>query len=137
MLVLGDSSIAEWVRVRLPLQLEFGDCIAVGIQDDKGILQAGVVYYNYCNRNIEISIASNTPRWATKENISGILSYPFVNLNCRRVTAVTSRKNDHVRSFLKRIGFMHEGTLHDALDNDDAVIYGMTKKFFLRSKWNG
>ena len=137
MLVLGDGSIAEWVRVRLPLQLEFGECIAVGIQDDEGILQAGVVYYNYCNRNIEISIASNTPRWATKENISGILRYPFINLDCRRVTAVTSRKNDHVRSFLKRIGFMHEGTLHDALDNDDAVIYGMTKKFFLRSKWNG
>jgi len=138
MLVMGDASIAEWVRQRLPLPIEtFGECFQLGILDAEGTLQAGVVYNNYCNKNIEISIASITPRWATKGHIQGILGYPFKQLGCRRLSAVTARNNQHVRDFLKRLGFMHEGTLHDALEHDDAVIYGMTKRYFLRSKWNG
>lgn len=136
----GDETVSEWIRKRLPENIEsYGEHISVGIADEEGKLIAGVVYSNYSVGNIELSIASINPRWATKERIKAILGYPFFNeqLGCRRLTAVTARDNHHVRDFLKRLGFMHEGTLHDALERGDAVIYGMTKRYFLRSKWNG
>lgn len=137
MMFFGDETVSEWVRKRAPEPIEsYGEHISVGIADAEGKLIAGVVYNNYSQGNIELSIASISPLWATKHRIESILGYPFKQLGCRRLTAVTARDNHRIRDFLKRLGFMHEGTLHDALERGDAVIYGMTKRYFLRSKWN-
>lgn len=133
-----DKSVQEWVISRLEPGGEFLHPVAtVGVIDEEENLVAAVVYSQHFNQDIHLTIASKSPRWATKGHIQGILSYPFKQLGCRRLTAVTARNNHHVRDFLKRLGFMHEGTLHDALERGDAVVYGMTKRYFLRSKWNG
>jgi RimJ/RimL family protein N-acetyltransferase len=139
MLVVGDQTMVNWVRDRMPEYVDgFGkDARCIGVLNESGLLIAAVVYTNFNDTNIELTIASISPKWATKGHIQGILSYPFDQLGCRRVTAVTARDNNHVRTFLKRLGFMHEGTLHDFLPTSDAVVYGMTKRYYLRSKWNG
>lgn len=136
MLLPGDKSIVEWVRTQLQTEGEFYDPIfAYGVHID-GKVVAGIVYSQAFNFDCHITIASVSPQWASKEAIKGILGFPFQTLKCRRITALTDRDNHNVRNFLKRLGFMHEGTLHDARESGDAVVYGMTRRFYKRSKWH-
>ncbi len=138
MLVIGDASVQEWVINHLKPGGEFFHPVAtVGVIDEDKNLVAAVVYSQHFNQDVHLTIASVSPNWASRQAINGILSFPFNSLKCKRITALTERNNNHVRDFLIRLGFMHEGTLHDAGNSGDMAIYGMTKRYFLRSKWNG
>lgn len=121
-----DKEVAEWVRQRLAMDSGFGECAAIGVVLT-GKLIAGVVYHNYRHPNIEVSIASISPRWATKTTLKLLFDYPFNQLNCKRITGLVDSENQPVRAFDERLGFIHEGTLREAHPNGDAEIYGMLK----------
>ena len=57
--------------------------------------------------------------------IRAMLRYPFVQLSCVRLTAVTPARNVRARAFLARLGFRQEGVHPDALPGGDAVSYGL------------
>lgn len=127
MIVIGrDREIAEWVGQRL--KTNFVEFRAIGLAY-RGKLIAGVVYHNYRPpKNIEMSIASDSPRWATRSSLNVFFSYPFQQLGCSRVTAITDAGATHTRNFLERLGFVQEGLLRDGNPEDDAVIYGLLKR---------
>jgi RimJ/RimL family protein N-acetyltransferase len=83
------------------------------------------IYNNYRPPNIEITFVTSSPRWASKEAIRAMLRYPFVQLGCARLTAVTPAQNRPARAFLARLGFRQEGVHPDALPGGDAVSYGL------------
>ena len=129
-LVLGhDALVAGWVRQRIPYA-EFGQCAAIGVSDGDRLI-AGCVYHNWqpALRNIEMSIAADTPTWAKKEIIAALLRYPFLQkeLSCRRVTACVEARNRRARRFVEHVGFRKEGTIRQGYLKDDCVIYGMLK----------
>ena len=72
-----------------------------------------------------------TGRKVTSARVSGsrpiraMLRYPFVQLGCARLTAVTPAQNRAARAFLARLGFRQEGVHPDALPGGDAVSYGL------------
>jgi len=136
-LIVGhDNDVGHWVASRIPhLQTveNLGEYIAIGIVSDEDEIMAGAVFNNYRGTNIEIQFASVDARWATKENIGSLLSYPFVQLGVSRLTAVVSKNNKRVRKFLLGIGFKNEGTLRNAFllpdgSPENAIIYGMIRK---------
>lgn len=94
----------------------------------EGALVAGVVFNEYRGHSIHVSMASTTPRWATRSNLHAIFSYPFVQLKCERMTAYTGRSMSQVRQFLERLGFQQEGIVRRGFADDDCVIYGMLKE---------
>ncbi|HEY1299249.1 MAG TPA: GNAT family protein [Stellaceae bacterium] len=131
--VLGhDVAVAEWVRRRLtdPPIAEWGPCTAIGIAIGPELV-AGIVFNNLRWPTIEASIASSTPRWCSRRNLAAIFSYPFRQLQCRRLGAMTGVTNQPARAFLCRLGFREEGMLRQALVPNaanpvgDAVIFGM------------
>lgn len=122
-----DAEIAHWVGQRLdnPDWGEWYTAIGLG---DQGKIIAGVIYHNYRPpTNMEISIATDTPRWATRGNLRMFFHYPFEQLGVTRLTAITGRKNAKVRRFNERLGFVKEGVLRQAYVDDDAVIYGLLR----------
>lgn len=121
-----DVAVAEWVRRHFGHEVEWGPCAAVGIARD-GELIAGVVFNNFRWPSIEASIASTRPDWASRRNLAAIFAYPFRQLDCRRVGALTEVTNQPVRAFLCRLGFRQEGICRDALVSGDAVIFGMIR----------
>lgn len=127
MMIYGhDAEVIEWVGKRLDCNFESTDK-AIGIARN-GKIVAGVVYHNYRpGFNIEMSIASITPRWATKEVLRALFSYPFIQLGLPRVTGIAARDNASVRRFDERLGFVKEGIMRNAHSDGDAVIYGMLK----------
>lgn len=115
--------VAKWAGERLGVT-DWGPCKTIGIIRDHELV-AAVVYNRWLHPNIEASIASISPRWATPEAIRAILAYPFIQLRCKRVTATTEATNKRARAFLCRLGFRHEGTHPDALPTGTAVTYGL------------
>jgi len=125
-----DVAVAEWVRTHIPgVSIEFwpSGYHAIGFAIGSELI-AGAVYCNFTWPTIEISLASISPRWASRRNLAALAAYPFLQLNCKRLGATTRRKNQPVRAFLCRLGFQEEGIARCAYPDDDAVIYGMLRE---------
>jgi len=127
-LVYGrDREVAEWVRMRAPhAEAGFEKYVAIGVALG-GELVAGVVYNEYRGHSMHVSMASSTPRWATKRTLRELFSYPFVQLKVKRLTAYTGRSMTSVQAFLERLGFQFEGIARQGFEDDDCVIYGMLR----------
>src|SRR5690349_3238467 len=125
-----DAEVAEWVRVRTDV-LTFGACAAIGVALD-GTLIAGLVYREYTGRDIQLSIAADSPKWCTKRTLRYLLGYPFLQLKCARVTAIVAKKNKRSRTLVERLGFKLEGTIRRAFPKDHGLIYGMLRE---ECKW--
>jgi len=127
MLIFGaDREIAAWVGEQLGIR-DFGVSSAIGVARGSKIV-AGAVFSNFRWPNIEITFAATTPKWATRQVCGAIMRYPFIQLDCRRVTAVTEATNQPARAFLCRFGFREEGIHPDALPSGDAVTYGLLRR---------
>lgn len=134
MLIFGhDEAVAYWAAQRLDVA-DFGPCAAIGIAR-KGKLVAAAVYYRYSGPNIEFAFASSTPRWATKETISAVFRYPFVQLGCRRMTALTHEANSKAQEAMTRLGFVKEGYHPDAFADGAGISFGLLRA--AAEKWIG
>ncbi len=140
-LILDQSpAVAAWVAARIPQMAgaaDFGPATAIGVVSEDGDALGGVVFHNYQPRfrNIEVSFASETPRWLTRNLIRQILAYPFDQLACQRLTAITPKKARAARAFLDHFGFKREGVVRRGFGADDAVISGMLRREWEQSRW--
>lgn len=129
MLLYGhDRELALWVGERLGLggPVRGVDPTAIGVARD-GVIVAAALFSNYQWPTIEITFVTSTPRWASRDTIRGILAYPFVQLHCKRVTAVTEECNRPARAFLERLGFWQEGVHPDAFPSGTGISYGLLR----------
>ena len=128
-LVYGrDQEIADFVCRHAPhAEHGFSKFATIGVEHN-GELIAGVVFTDYHGHAISVSMASTSPLWASRRTLAGIFAYPFVQLNCDRLTACTGRSMVSVREFLERLGFVEEGLLRRGFADDDCVIYGMLRE---------
>ena len=126
--------MAKWVQAHAPhCDNGFERYVAVGCEID-GKLIAGWVYSDFRGHSISISIASIDKRWCSRKSLRSIFGYPFLQLKCERLMAVTGASQSNVRRLLEWAGFTHEGTLRRGFADDDAVIYGMLKE---ECHWHG
>ena len=108
-LIFGqDEAIAAWVAQRIPhMHGEgFGPCTAIGVVCASG-KGAGIVYHDYQARygNIQLSMAADTPLWATPATIRALLHYPFAQLGVFMVWTMTPVENTRALSVNEKIGF--------------------------------
>lgn len=143
-LLLGaDQFIAEYVRQRIPQMREagasFGPYTAIGVVR-RGVLLGGVVYHNFRTWDVEVSVAFDRADWCLPKTLRGLFSYPFDQLGCVRMTAITPRSNEHTRAFLEGLGFKLEGVARKAVSGrEDAFIFGILREEcrFLKGNVNG
>ena len=137
-LLLGrDADVAHWVCERIPHlalripHLEYGQVLgpaaAIGVLDPAGRMMAGVIYHGYdpFTGSIEISCAADGARWGNRETFRALLRYPFEQIDCQRVSAVTPRRGTRTRHFLEGLGFKREGSIRRGFGDDNAIIYGL------------
>lgn len=127
--------MAQWVADHIPHMRggSFGEkLVGIAVLNEAGEMAGGVVYHDYRPqvRSIEMSGASVDKGWLTRAIIQRVLWYPFGQLNCRRITTITPKRNTAARAFDRRLGFKQEGVVRRGFGNDDAIIYGM-----LRGEW--
>lgn len=127
MLIFGrDRELAQWAAPRLGYK-EFGPCVAIGVAHKNEIV-AVAIYNNYRHPSIEITFVTSSPRWASAGAIRAIFKYPFYQIGCSRVTAITEDGNNSARKFLIRLGFKQEGILRCAFHDSDGIVYGILRE---------
>ncbi len=128
-----DDYIAEWVALRSPYAginrgADWGKCSGVGIEVD-GKLEAGVIYNNWnpIYGTIDLAIAADSPRWATRGHVREVLAVAFDRLGCQRATALVGQKNERAEKLVRGLGFKREGCARRAFGDQHALIFGMLK----------
>lgn len=129
------AAMIDWALQRLPAVEDFGPAYPIAVLRE-GAPAAVVVYHQWRGPGIEMSIASDSPRWATRQTVSLLLAWAFQMYGVKRITAIVERRNKRSRKLAEGLGFKLEGTMLDAFETDDGIIYGMTRRYFERSKWN-
>lgn len=130
MLLYGhDRELSLWAGLRLGLggPVRGVDPTAIGVVRN-GVIVAAALFSNYQPPTIEITFVTSTPRWASRTAIKGIFEYPYVQLGCKRITAVTEACNKDARQFLERLGFKIEGRHPDAFPSGEGISYGLLRK---------
>lgn len=121
-----DRELARWAGSRLGMQIAEPNT-SIGVAH-KGQIIAAAVFNNFRHPNIEVTFVTSSPRWASKGAVCAILRYPFIQLGCKRVTAIIGATNQPARAFLCRLGFKLEGIHPDVFASGAAETYGLLRK---------
>ncbi|MGI9297098.1 MAG: GNAT family N-acetyltransferase [Gammaproteobacteria bacterium] len=127
--------LLEWLSERLPVNIETS-ASPIGIARENHLV-AVIALHGISDGLGQISLAADNPRWATKEVIRFTLSTAFEGLNLRRLTALTAKSNKRVHKLLEGVGFAKEGFHRQLFPKEDGISWGMTRRYYKRSKWNG
>lgn len=104
-LIYGRSiEVRNWVAKRLG-DPDFGNCQAVGVAlGDK--LIAGVVFHEWRPQHgvMEVSAAAESPRWASRDNLTELFAYPFDGVGVRMAYARMSEHNMRARKLWRAFG---------------------------------
>lgn len=125
MIVTGHSAaVAKWLGDKLGTEFT-PPYEAIGILDKDGFRIGAALFNDRADRNIELTTYG--PGAFRRDVCVWIAQYCFIKNDCLRITARTRVSNLHVRRVMEKFGWRHEGTLRDWYDDEDAVIYGMTR----------
>lgn len=121
-----DIPLALLAGERLGIKRGWEKCRSFGVIRNQE-LAAVIIFSEFRHPNIEATIWSSTPRWATPAVLRAVMQYAFHQLDCKRITATTEATNQPAREFLCRLGFRQEGVHPDALPTGDAVSFGLLR----------
>lgn len=133
-----DDQVAAWVADRIPHVRggDFGPCKAIGIGSAQlGKLWAGIVYHDYQERcgTVQLSMAAESPLWATRGTIRALLHVPFVQYKVWKVWTATPHGNARALKVNEHIGFKREATLaHHFGKGNHAIICRMLAPDYAR-----
>ena len=106
-----------------------GNESTLGVESN-GELIAGVVFEGYTGSSISIHVAALEGKlWLSKEFLFRVFAYPFLQLECNRVTGLVRVDNPKAQKLDEHLGFIREGVMRrGATDGTDYIIYGMLKE---------
>jgi RimJ/RimL family protein N-acetyltransferase len=128
--ILVDDRMLDWIAARIPgvnPDNWRGFARAVGVAV-KGEIVAGMAVGGWERGNIEISFAADNARWATRDTIKRLMAWPFVQLDCHRVTCRCAASNERAIRFCRGIGFKDEGLMKLGWSpTEDCVLLGLLR----------
>lgn len=128
-----NDELLRWCGERIPHAGDVGFSgggWAVGVVRRRE-LAAVVVFHDWQREcgTVQLSCAADTPLWASRCVVGGILGLAFngtLGEKVRKVFTVTSHKNERALKFNEGVGFKREATLREHFGpKDHAVIYSM------------
>ena len=124
-----DSRIIDFMSEHLA-DCEFQSNVNTLGVESNGELIAGVVFEGYTGSSISIHVAALEGRlWLSKEFLFRVFAYPFLQLECNRVTGLVRVDNPKAQKLDEHLGFIREGVMRKgATDGTDYIIYGMLKE---------
>ncbi len=131
-----DAMVAQWVASQPPFNPErgFGNCTAIGWVED-GVLIAGTVYHGYEPDAgiIELSSASQSPRWLTRRVLDVMFRYPFDDIGVQMVILRTSARNQNdsgrgINRLTKAFGFQQVVIPRLYGRHEDGIVSTLTEE---------
>lgn len=124
-----DDIIIPWVGERVNEDEFAPGAVSIGLEEDGNII-AGVVFDMYTGPSITMHVAAVPgKRWMTRDYLFRCFAYPFIQLQCNRVTGLVRADNVVAQKFDEHLGFVREGVIRKgAEDGTDFILYGMLKE---------
>ena len=131
--------IGKWLSEKITSTGEIGfngHYNSLGVVHDDSLI-AGVVYHDWhpVYRTICIQLVSENPHWASRRTIERLGNYPFVQLNCQRVTALINSDNVKALRLAKGVGFKEEARLERAAGDKDIIILRIFQEEWFAGKF--
>lgn len=123
-----DDEVANWAFSTFsmrPVQYE----MAIGILES-GQLVGAIMWHAYRGHDIELSYYG--PKTMTLGIARSCARIAVDHFKVSRVTARTAKSNKTMTRGIKKIGFEYEGIAHNALGDQDQVMYGLYGKNLAR-----
>lgn len=135
------AALAAWAADRIEALAggDFGPCQAAAVIRN-GAVAAAVVFHDWQDRaqTLQLSMAADTPRWASREVIAGLYAYAFERAGANKLWTATPHTSERVLKFNRGVGMRQEATLrHHFGPKLHAVICSMTRAEYARSPWKG
>lgn len=124
--IYNSERLSKYVKMRLPHDVDFGECQAMGLEKD-GVIFGAVVFNNYFGRDIELSIAIDNALCFRPEYCDAIFDYVYNTAGCERATCRVHSGNKRSIKFMEKFGFKYEGRKREFYPDGDALLYGMLK----------
>jgi RimJ/RimL family protein N-acetyltransferase len=124
-----NERVLQWVGERIDEE-DFGPgSVGIGLEENNELI-AGVAFNMYTKASICMHVAAMPGRrWMTRDYLWRCFAYPFLQLNCNRITGLVRVDNLDAQRFDEHLGFEKEGVLRKAhTDGTDMIIYGMLKE---------
>ncbi|RVT90717.1 hypothetical protein EOD42_23230 [Rhodovarius crocodyli] len=131
------AKVAQWAALRIPHVSSFGPCQAAAVERH-GRTAAVVVFHDWqdVGRSLQVSIAAETPLWASRATLAGLLRYAFVRAGAEVLWSAMPSDNVRAIKFNTGIGFKREAVLRRRFGpKRHAVITSMTRQEWQRSQW--
>lgn len=127
-IVFDNQRVFDFVTTFFPVN-ESAGVKGIGLANN-GELIAGVLYDDWNGTNIWMHVAAEPgKRWLTREYMRVCFAYPFIQLQCKRISGWVEASNYEARRFDEHLGFRPEAVLSGAGRNeDDVIIYVMRRE---------
>lgn len=125
----SNQVMCEWIAKRIKgfTPESFQPCSTLGIMR-QGKIIAALAFNNFqpMPRDIHLTIAAESPAWASRKVLRQIFNYIFIQMGCLRTTVMIAKNNKRARKLAEGVGYKYEGNLRKGFDGiNDAMIYGM------------
>lgn len=111
------------------LQVKFSpenSCVISSVTEDYKIM--GVTAFSmFTEHNCELSVASVTPKFMTRDYLRAVFHYPFITCGKTRITAIIEHDNLKAQEIDRRLGFVHEAELKNWYGNKNGIVMRMLK----------
>lgn len=118
-------SALPWLEKQLGLKWSEPAATVSNTVDDR--LVAVAAFHRWSHPDIQITFAVTAKNWGGPDYVRAVFRYPFLQLGCKRITAVTEASNQRARAFLCRLKFRQEGVHPDAFESGDGISYGLLR----------
>lgn len=123
--------VGLWLIEQIPDITDLpGGYEAIGVaRGDK--LVGGCLYSDYrpCPGGGNIFMWAAGHSWISRKVIAVMLGYPFIRLNCHRITATIRRGNRTSRKMVEDLGFVLEGKVRRGYSpREDMMVYGLLRE---------
>jgi len=123
-----DERVLQWMEARIDERYSRTDSVAFAMEEDGEIIGA-VAYNMYTIASVSMHVVALPGKyWLTKDFLWRCFAYPFVQLGCKRVTALVREDNLYAQKFDENLGFKREGLIRQGCtDGSNLILYGMLK----------
>lgn len=124
-----DERVGQFVKDHIKRSaFAFDRCVTIGMESD-GELIAGVVYYDWhpSYGNLSVAVAGMGENWCTRAFLRCGYAYPFIQMQCTRITSIVAADNTQSLKIMKHLGFVLEGRMRNGFGNVDCLIFGQLR----------
>lgn len=129
----ADDLVLRWIAKRIPAYQVTAGARALGVIEGNKLV-AAVAYERWNGVHCEVSIAAVPgSRWADRETLRQLFSYPFTSMDCEAISVLVAQSNLPSLNLATKLGFIPEAIIAFAAHDGTPLI--VLKMFRDQCRW--